>query len=98
MSNKNESPLAVQWNQLTLEAIKYTRTSPPLAARALAMVHTAMYDAWSVYDERAVSTSTAMYIKVTDSDRCHQDNVLKACSYAAYRVLMDLFYCALPPA
>lgn len=98
MSNKNESPLAVQWNQLTLEAIKYTRTSPPLAARALAMVHTAMYDAWSVYDERAVSTSTAMYIKVTDSAQCRQDNVLMAFSYAAYRVLMDLFYCALPPA
>jgi len=97
MSDKNSSPLALQWNQLILEAIKCTRTSPPLAARALAMVHTAMYDAWSVYNEHVVSTSTAMYIKIPDEDNCHKDNMLKAFSYAAYRVLMDLFYCALPP-
>lgn len=97
MSDKNSSPLVVQWNQLILEAIKYTRTSPPLAARALAMVHTAMYDAWSVFDEKAVSTSTAMYIKINSPQSCREDDTKKAFSYAAFRVLMDLFYCSLPP-
>ena len=97
MSDKNSPPLPIQWNQLTLEAIKLTRTSPPLAARALAMVHTAMFDAWSVYNETAVSTSTAMYIKILDEKNCHGDNIKKAFSYAAYRVLTDLFYCALLP-
>ena len=48
MSDKKILPLAIRWNQATLDAIKYTATSPPLAARALAMVHTAMYNAWSV--------------------------------------------------
>lgn len=96
MSDKNSSPLAIQWNQLILDAIKCTRTSPPLAARALAMVHTAMFDAWSVYDEKAVSTCTAMYIKILNDD-CRPDNIRKAFSYAAYRVLMSLFYCTLPP-
>ena len=56
-------PLPLQWNQLTLDAIKFTNTSPPLAARALAMVHTAMYDGWSVYNKCAFSTTTARYIK-----------------------------------
>lgn len=97
MSDKNSSPLVIQWNQLILEAIKCTRTSPPLAARALAMVHTAMYDAWSVYSEQAVSTSTAMYIKILDEKNCHKENIQKAFSYAAYRVLMNLFFCVLPP-
>ena len=63
MSDKKQRLLALQWNQLTLDAIKITNTSPPLAARALAMVHTAMYDAWSVYNKCAFSTTTSRYIK-----------------------------------
>jgi hypothetical protein len=97
MSDKNSKPLTLQWNQLILDAIKHTKTSPPLAARALAMVHTAMYDAWSVYDECAISTTTALYIKVLDEKLCTKDNRRKAFSYAAYRVLMELFWLPLPP-
>jgi hypothetical protein len=89
-------PIALQWNQLTLDAVKYSGTSAPLAARALAMVHTAMYDAWSVYNSKAISTSTALYIKAPQH-HCNKENVRKAFSYAAYRVLMDLFWLALPP-
>lgn len=96
MSDKNSSSLVIQWNQLTLEAIKLTTTSPPLAARALAMVHTAMYDAWSVYDEGALSTSTALYIKIKEEEHCAKDSRKKAFSYAAYRVLMELFWLVLP--
>jgi hypothetical protein len=60
------------------------------------MVHTAMYDAWSVYDERSISTSTAMYIKIKDETNCARENRNKAFSYAAYRVMIELFYCVLP--
>ena len=35
----------VDWNQVTLNAIKVDRTSPPKASRALAIVHVAMFDA-----------------------------------------------------
>jgi hypothetical protein len=97
MSDKNSKPLSLQWNQLTLDAIKYTKTSPPLAARALAMVHTAMYDAWSVYDDCAISVHTALYIKFKEEKDCTKENKRKAFSYAAYRVLMELFWLALPP-
>ncbi|MEO5592589.1 MAG: DUF6851 domain-containing protein [Chitinophagaceae bacterium] len=88
-------PIALQWNQLILDAVKYSGTSAPLAARALAMVHTAMYDAWSVYNSKANSTSTALYIKAPQH-HCNKENVRKAFSYAAYRVLMDLFWLSLP--
>lgn len=97
MTTNQSSPSALQWNQLCLEAIRCSGTSPPLAARALAMVHTAIYDAWSVYDQKAISTSTARYIKVLNRRQCTTENRQKAYSYAAYRVLMDLFWLALPP-
>ena len=91
----SEKPLVLKWNQLILEAIKLTKTSAPLAARALAMMHTAMYDAWSVYDTCAFSSSTAKYIKISKS-QCAKDNIRKSFSYAAYRVLMELFWLRLP--
>lgn len=97
MSEQKPKPLVLRWNQLTLDAIKYTKTSPPLAARALAMVHTAIYDAWSVYDESMISTHTARYIKITEEKDCTKENKLKAFSFAAYRVLMELFWLCLPP-
>lgn len=90
-------PLPLQWNQLSLEAIRCSSTSPPLAARALAMVHTAMYDAWSVFDSCAISSSTARFVKILDSQSCTKENIQKAYSYAAYRVLMELFWLVLPP-
>ncbi len=96
MPDTNSKLLALQWNQLTLEAIKITNTSPPLAARALAMVHTAMYDGWSVYNKCAFSTTTSRYIK-RYGEGCGENEVEKTFSYAAYRVLTDLFWLALPP-
>jgi hypothetical protein len=35
----------VDWNNVTLDAVRESRTNPPLATRALAMVHLAMFDA-----------------------------------------------------
>lgn len=96
MSTNQSKPLAIQWNQLILDAIKYSNASPPLAARALAMAHTAIYDTWSVYNEKAISTSTAMYIKIKDESRCAEEHQYKAISYAAFRVLQYLFCFALP--
>lgn len=92
----DQKPLTIQWNQVTLEAIKYTQTSPPLAARALAMVHTAMYDAWSVFNNKAISTTTALSVKIKEEHRCTSENKRMAFSYAAYRVLMHLFWLPLP--
>jgi hypothetical protein len=96
MPDQLYAPLTLQWNQLALDAIQYTKTSPPLAARALAMLHTAMYDAWSVYHPNAISTTTALYIKAKPG-QCNKDNTRMAFSFAAYRVLTELFWLALRP-
>lgn len=88
------SPLTVRWNKLALIAIKYSKTSPPLAARILAMVHTAMYDSWSVYDKQAISTTTARFIK--SYHECKEEDMPKAISYAAFRVLTHCFWSVLP--
>src|SRR5687768_622766 len=98
MPPETVKPLTPQWNQLTLEAIKLTRTSPPLAARALAMVHTAIFDGWSVYNKNAISTTTARYIKRSKKD-CDdlEEEMRKTISYSAFSVLNYLFWSALPP-
>ena len=51
-----EVNVALQWNQTSLEAVTNGTLGPPMVARALAIVHTAMYDAWAAYDEMAVGT------------------------------------------
>ena len=46
----------LRWSEQTLAAIRALKTGPTINARALAIVHTAMYDAWSAYDATAVPT------------------------------------------
>ncbi len=48
--------VVLQWNQEILNAIRSTRTPPPIAARAFAIIHTAMFDAWVPYDAVAQGT------------------------------------------
>lgn len=42
---------AVRCNSVLLEAIRTTAFPPVHAARAFAIVHTCMYDAWAAYDD-----------------------------------------------
>ncbi len=48
--------LVLVWNEATLEAIRTLSPGPTVAVRALAVVHTAIYDAWAAYDPVAVGT------------------------------------------
>jgi hypothetical protein len=89
-------PLALRWNRLACDAIYYTKTPPTIAARALAMVHTAMYDAWTAYSGgNEISTTTGSRLKRPDSE-CTKQNREIAFSFAAYRVLEALFSQQLP--
>jgi hypothetical protein len=51
-----QTTIVVQWNQAELQGVRDNTLGPPLVARALAIVHTCIYDAWSAYDNRAVGT------------------------------------------
>src|SRR2546425_9334524 len=47
------------WNCAALVEVRASRSlrnGPPIVARALAITHTCMYDAWAAYDSAAVGT------------------------------------------
>jgi hypothetical protein len=88
----NGDDVIVLWNDQLLDTIRAypAQTGPTITARALGVLHTATYDAWAAYDPTA---------KVTRPDGPAQQqatsntlpNKNEAISYAAYRVLNDLF-------
>jgi hypothetical protein len=82
------------WNQLILDTISTTKTAPTIAARALAVVHTAIYDAWAAYDPVAVDTRQRLRavpdLRQPPAERT-LENKAKAVSFAAYAALVDLF-------
>ena len=82
--------LVLVWNDQTLESIRKLPPAPTVAARALAIVHTAIYDAWAAYDPLAVGTRLGAGLRQPQTERT-QANKDKAVSYAAYTTLMDLF-------
>ncbi len=82
--------LSAQWDEVTQEAIAATDLGPTVASRALGMVHTAIYDAWSAYDETAISTQLDDQLQQPAS-QITDENKSEAMSFAAFRVLDDLF-------
>jgi predicted small lipoprotein YifL len=85
-----QETIVVTWSSATLQAIRTTKPGPPISARALAIVHTAMYDAWAAYDQRAVGTRLGGTLRRPPNERT-EENKRRAISYAAYRALVDLF-------
>jgi Domain of unknown function (DUF6851)/VCPO second helical-bundle domain len=79
----------VQWDAAALAAMLALKTGPTVGARALAIVHTCMYDAWAAYDPKALGTQLGGALRVSS----HRSQAAKAeaVSYAAYRALLDLF-------
>jgi hypothetical protein len=79
----------VQWDNATLEGIRDAKLGAPVVARALAMTHTCIYDAWAAYDEHAVGTQLQGALRRPLLERT-EANKEKAMSYAAFRALSDL--------
>jgi hypothetical protein len=82
--------LVLVWNEEALESIRKLPPGPTPAARALAIVHTAIYDAWAAYDPLAVGTRLDAKLRQPEAERT-QANKDKAVSFAAYLALVDLF-------
>ena len=82
--------VVIKWDSAVLEAVRRTHPGPPMVARALAVAHTAMYDAWAAYDANAVGTRLGGSLRRPASDRT-DSNKERAVSFAAYRALNDLF-------
>jgi len=82
--------VVVEWNKSALEAVRVIRPGPPMVARSLAMMHTAIYDAWAAYDSVAVGTRLHNLLRRPDIERTGS-NKTKAMSYAAYLVLINQY-------
>ena len=69
-------------------------TGPTVTARAIGILHTATYDAWAAYDATAVDTRQRLRTDAGPAPPGPErttENKSKAISYAAYRVLLNLF-------
>ena len=82
--------VVVEWNQALLEAVRRTGFRPMWTARALAVVHTAMYDAWAAYQDHAVGVYWTENVRRPRRERSTAQ-AGRAASMAAYRTLADLF-------
>ena len=82
------------WNEEALESVRKLPPGPTVTARALAVLHTAIYDAWAAYDPVAVDTRqrlrTIPELRQPAAERT-QANKERAVSFAAYAALVDLF-------
>ncbi len=77
------------WNSAALQGIRDAKLGAPVVARALAIVHTCMFDAWAAYDEHAIGTQLGGALRRPASERTLA-NKEQAISYAAYRALVDV--------
>jgi hypothetical protein len=82
--------IGYQWISTLLETISNGSLGPPMVARAIGMVTTAMYDAWACYDAVALGTRLGDTLRRPVGERT-LSNREKAISYAAFRTLVDLY-------
>src|SRR3989442_1496018 len=91
----NDRPtVAYKWLEVLLEAsgrdVDRHGARPTILSRTMAIVLTAMYDAWAAYDDKAIGTRLGATLR-----RPHQEHTQKnketAISYAAFRSLLDVY-------
>ncbi|HKQ02287.1 MAG TPA: vanadium-dependent haloperoxidase [Actinomycetes bacterium] len=82
--------LVLQWDEELLQAIRALPPGPTVVARAISVVHTAIFDAWAAYDARALGTRLRGSLRRPAAERTLA-NKNKAISFAAYKTLVDLF-------
>ncbi len=81
----------VRWNKAAIEAVKASASSDLVTSRALAVLHRAMYDAWTPYDEAAAGVRLDAAGLRRPAEERTEANKSVAVSYAAYHALIDLF-------
>ena len=82
--------LVLRWNEAFLEGVRNSKLGPPMVARALAIAHTCIYDAWAAYDNKAVATRLGSSLRRPARERTAA-NTAQAISFAAHRSAVDLF-------
>src|ERR1043166_6303184 len=86
--------VVTDWNAAALAEVRLSkslRNGPPMVARALAITHTCVYDAWAAYDDVAVGTTDTGGTRRRQPEQSTDENKAKAISFAAYRCLRNLY-------
>ena len=89
-SPRRGDSIVVSWNEALLEGVRGSKLGPPMVARALAIGHTCVYDAWAAYDRKALGTHLGGSRRRPSAERT-LPNIQQAISCAAYRAACDLF-------
>jgi len=82
--------VVIVWNDAALQALGDARFGAPMAARALAVLHTCIFDAWAAYHDLAVGTRLGDALRRPGRERTPANQVA-AISHAAHAALIDLF-------
>ncbi|HEY3241068.1 MAG TPA: phosphoesterase, partial [Acidimicrobiia bacterium] len=80
----------LRWDRMLLDAIRAARTGPTVGSRALAVLHTCMYDAWAAYDPVAVGTRRGASLRRPPEEQT-LENKQEAISRAAHLAATDLY-------
>lgn len=59
----------IRLDSAAAQGVRDAKMGAPMAARALAIMHTCMYDAWAAYDEKAVGTQLGGVLRRPASER-----------------------------
>src|SRR5438552_10531699 len=87
---ENDANVVVRWNNAVLQGVRDSKLGPPMVSRALAIVHTAVFDAWAAYDGVAIGTRLGGALRRPARERSLA-NKNAAISFAAHRAAVDLF-------
>ena len=77
--------VSVRWDRALQDAIIEDESGPTIASRAIAMVHTAIYDAWAAGDETADGVHYEADVEWSEA------RIGEAMSHAAHATLLALF-------
>jgi hypothetical protein len=91
ISVTDSSPtISVLWDRAVRQAVIDNKPGPTIASRAYSVMHTAMFDAWAAYDPEAISTQNGDRLQIPVGENTIANKTI-AMSFAAYRVLSELF-------
>ncbi|MDQ3231913.1 MAG: vanadium-dependent haloperoxidase [Pseudobdellovibrionaceae bacterium] len=89
-----EPTAAYRWLDILLETsareVDKVGARPTILARSMAIVETAMFDAWAAYDAKAVGTRYGDQLRRPEKERTQKNKEI-AIAYAAYRTLLNIY-------
>lgn len=95
IEKKGAENIAYQWGKIALEVTandtEKFRPRPTVTSRILGLIWTAVFDAWSRYDKKAIPVYLKNVERVIPTERIEKNKEI-AISYAAYRTMLTYYF------